>query len=58
MGVDNAALLAVYTEGAQRFADPRFEEVIRGTVGWVRDVLGDPAGGFGSSQDADNAPGD
>ncbi len=58
MGADNAALLAVYTEGAQRFGDPRFDDVIRGTVGWVRAVLGDPAGGFGSSQDADNAPGD
>ena len=58
MGVDNAALLAAYVEGAQRFQEPRFEEVVRGTVGWVREVLGDPAGGFGSSQDADNAPGD
>jgi uncharacterized protein len=58
MGVDNAALLGVYVEGAQRFGDPRFEEVVRGTLGWVRGVLGDPAGGFGASQDADNAPGD
>ncbi len=58
MGVDNAALLDVYTEGAQRFGDPRFDDVIRGTVGWVREVLADPAGGFGASQDADNAPGD
>ena len=58
MGVDNAALLGVYVEGAQRFGDPRFEEVVRGIVGWVREILGDPAGGFGASQDADNAPGD
>jgi uncharacterized protein len=58
MGVDNSALLAVYVEGAQRFGDPRLEEVVRGTVGWVREVLSDPSGGFGSSQDADNAPGD
>jgi uncharacterized protein YyaL (SSP411 family) len=58
MGVDNAALLATYVEGAQRFGDPRFEETVRGILGWVREVLGDPAGGFGSSQDADNAPGD
>ena len=58
MTVDNAALLAAYVEGAQRFGEPRFEEVIRGTVGWVREVLEDPAGGFGASQDADNAPGD
>ena len=58
MGVDNAALLAAYVEGAQRFPEARFEEVVRGTVGWVREVLADPGGGFGASQDADNAPGD
>ncbi len=59
MGVDNAALLEAYVEGARRFGgETRFLEVIRETVGWVRGVLGDPAGGFGSSQDADNAPGD
>jgi uncharacterized protein len=58
MGVDNAALLSAYVDGLRRFGDSRFEEVIRGTVGWVREVLEDPAGGFGSSQDADNAPGD
>jgi uncharacterized protein len=58
MGVDNAALLSAYVEGAQRFGDPRFTEVIRGTLGWVRAVLADSAGGFGASQDADNAPGD
>ena len=58
MGVDNSALLATYVEGAQRFANPRLEETVRGTLGWVREVLEDPAGGFGSSQDADNAPGD
>jgi uncharacterized protein len=58
MGVDNAALLSAYTEGAARFGDPRLEEVIRSTIGWVREVLVDPKGGFGASQDADNAPGD
>jgi uncharacterized protein len=58
MGVDNAALLSAYVQGAQWFGEPRFEEVVRGTVGWVRSVLQDPAGGFGASQDADNAPGD
>jgi hypothetical protein len=58
MGVDNAALLSAYVDGVRRFGDPRFEEIVRGTVGWVREVLEDPAGGFGSSQDADNAPGD
>ncbi|MGD0587477.1 MAG: thioredoxin domain-containing protein [Thermoplasmata archaeon] len=58
MGVDNAALLSAYVEGAARFQDPRLEEAVRSTIGWVREVLADPHGGFGSSQDADNAPGD
>jgi uncharacterized protein YyaL (SSP411 family) len=58
MGVDNAALLTAYVDGFRRFGEPRFEEVVRGTVGWIREVLEDPVGGFGSSQDADNAPGD
>ncbi len=58
MGVDNAALLGAYVEGAQRFGEKRMEETVLGTLGWVRSVLEDPAGGFGSTQDADNAPGD
>ncbi|HYA71455.1 MAG TPA: thioredoxin domain-containing protein [Thermoplasmata archaeon] len=58
MGIDNAALLSVYTDGAARFPDARFEEVVRSTLGWVRETLADPLGGFGASQDADNAPGD
>ncbi|HEV2317210.1 MAG TPA: thioredoxin domain-containing protein [Thermoplasmata archaeon] len=58
MGVDNAALLDAYVEGVRRFGEPRFESVVRETVAWSREVLGDPAGGFGASQDADNAPGD
>ena len=58
MGADNAPLLAAYVEGAQRFGDPRLEEVVVGIVRWAREVLEDPAGGFGASQDADNAPGD
>ena len=58
MGVDNAAMIAAYVDGAARFEDGRLEEVVRTTVGWVREVLEDPAGGFGASQDADNQPGD
>ncbi len=58
MGADNAALLLAYAEGAQRFPDARFPEVLRGTLGWVRGSLQDPEGGFAASQDADNAPGD
>ncbi|HEV2449129.1 MAG TPA: thioredoxin domain-containing protein [Thermoplasmata archaeon] len=58
MAVDNAALLEAYADGAARFGDARFERVLRTTVGWVAATLGDPAGGFAASQDADNAPGD
>ena len=58
MGVDNAALLSACVDGAARFADPRLEEVVRATIGWTRATLGDRRGGFGASQDADNAPGD
>ncbi len=58
MGADNAELLAAYVDGFRRFAEPRFEEVVRGTIGWSQQVLGDPDGGWGASQDADNAPGD
>jgi uncharacterized protein len=58
MGIDNAALLGAYVEGFQRFGEARFEEVVRGIVEWSRSELGDPAGGWGASQDADNAPGD
>lgn len=58
MGVDNAALLGAYTEGVQRFGEPRMEETVRGTIAWLRTELADPSGGYGASQDADNAPGD
>ncbi|MGP8078560.1 MAG: thioredoxin domain-containing protein [Thermoplasmata archaeon] len=58
MAADNAALLGSYVDGLVRFGDARFEEVARGTIGWANEVLGDPAGGWGASEDADNAPGD
>jgi uncharacterized protein YyaL (SSP411 family) len=58
MSIDNAALLSAYSEGYRRFQDERFRDVIRGTVGWIQSTLADPKGGFGASQDADNAPGD
>ncbi len=58
MAVDNAALIDAYVEGTQRFAEARFEEVLRGSLHWVRKTLQAPDGGFGASQDADNAPGD
>jgi uncharacterized protein len=58
MAIDNAHLLAAYVDGARSLAEPRLEEIVRGIVGWTREVLGDPDGGFAASQDADNAPGD
>lgn len=58
MAIDNAALLGSYVDGLLRFGEPRFAEVVRGTVGWARELLADPDGGWGASQDADNAPGD
>ncbi|MGI0139691.1 MAG: thioredoxin domain-containing protein [Thermoplasmata archaeon] len=58
MAVDNAALLSAYVEGAERFGRAAFEPTIRGTVAWLSGTLGDPHGGWGASQDADNAPGD
>ncbi|MGI0131720.1 MAG: thioredoxin domain-containing protein [Thermoplasmata archaeon] len=58
MAVDNAALLAAYVEGARCFADPVLAATARGTLGWITKTLAHPDGGFGASQDADNAPGD
>ena len=58
MGMDNAALLHAYAEGARRSPDPRLRDTVRGIVDWTLTVLATPDGGFGSSQDADNAPGD
>jgi len=58
MGADNAALLGVYVDGARRFSDPHLQTTVRGLSGWVQSVLADRGGGWGASQDADNAPGD
>ncbi|HEV2429604.1 MAG TPA: DUF255 domain-containing protein, partial [Thermoplasmata archaeon] len=58
MGIDNAALLSAYVEGSRRFGEPRLLETVRGIGSWALDVLAQPDGGFGASQDADNAPGD
>ena len=58
MGVDNAALLSVYSDGYRRFQDPDLREVVAGTSAWIQSTLSDLRGGYGASQDADNAPGD
>jgi uncharacterized protein YyaL (SSP411 family) len=58
MSSDNAELLRVYAQAAALFGKPEWKEVARETVRWVREVLADPAGGFGASQDADTGTGD
>ena len=58
MGADNSALLSAFVAGFRYGQEPRLLEVVGDTVGWIRTTLEDPQGGFGASQDADNAPGD
>ena len=53
MSYDNSELLRVYAEAAAAFGEAEYAEVARGIVRWARDVLADPAGGYGTSQDAD-----
>ncbi len=53
MASDNAELLRAFTEAWAAFREPRWAEAARGIVRWVREVLEDPAGGYGASQDAD-----
>lgn len=55
---DNAALLATYSRAYLLWRDPLYREVVEGTAGFLLDVLADPHGGFGASQDADTGPGD
>jgi uncharacterized protein YyaL (SSP411 family) len=58
MAVDNAALLAAYSEGVRWSNEPGLIGTALGIIRWSTETLGDPKGGFGASQDADNAPGD
>jgi len=53
MSYDNAELLKAYLDGYAAFGTPVYAETARGIVRWVREVLADPAGGYGASQDAD-----
>jgi uncharacterized protein YyaL (SSP411 family) len=53
MSYDNSELLRVYLDAHAAFGEPRYADVARGIVRWVRDVLADPVGGYGASQDAD-----
>jgi len=53
MSYDNSELLRVYCDAFAALGDPLYAEAARGIVRWVRDVLADPEGGYGASQDAD-----
>ena len=53
MAYDNSELLRAYVAAAVAFGTGEYAEVARGIVRWVREVLADPAGGYGTSQDAD-----
>ncbi len=55
---DNAALLGTYARAAAALDHALFREVAQDTAGFLLDVLQDPQGGFGASQDADVGPHD
>jgi uncharacterized protein YyaL (SSP411 family) len=53
MSYDNSELLKVYLDAHALWGTEEYAEVARGIVGWVRQVLADPQGGYAASQDAD-----
>jgi uncharacterized protein YyaL (SSP411 family) len=53
MSYDNAELLKAYLDGYTAQGEEYLAETARGIVRWVREVLADPEGGYGASQDAD-----
>jgi len=53
MSYDNAELLKAYVDGYAAFGHERWARVARGIIAWLREVLADPLGGYGASQDAD-----
>jgi uncharacterized protein YyaL (SSP411 family) len=58
MADDNAWLLRNYMDAHFLFGDTYFKEVAEGIIGFIRDVLSNPEGGFYASQDADVTPDD
>ncbi|HTR44780.1 MAG TPA: thioredoxin domain-containing protein, partial [Thermodesulfovibrionales bacterium] len=58
MADDNAWLLRNYIDAYALFGDEHLRRVAEGIVGFIGDVLSDPAGGFYASQDADVTPDD
>ena len=55
---DNAALLRNYARAARAFDEESFARTAAEIVAFLRDVLQQPGGGFGGSQDADVGPHD
>jgi uncharacterized protein YyaL (SSP411 family) len=58
MADDNAWLLRNYLNAYAVFGDELYREVASGIIGFIRNVLSDPDGGFYASQDADVTPDD
>jgi uncharacterized protein YyaL (SSP411 family) len=58
MADDNAWLLRNYIDAYFLFGETYFKEVAEGIIGFIRDVLSNPEGGFYASQDADVTPDD
>ena len=54
---DNAHLAMLYQRAATLLDRPRYREIARGTLGFMRDELGDANGGFYSSTSAVDAAG-
>jgi uncharacterized protein YyaL (SSP411 family) len=53
MSYDNSELLKVYADAYALLGTELYGATARGIVRWVREVLADPEGGYGASQDAD-----
>jgi uncharacterized protein YyaL (SSP411 family) len=53
MSYDNSELLRAYLGAWSLFGRPEYRAAAAGILTWVRDVLADPEGGYGGSQDAD-----
>jgi uncharacterized protein YyaL (SSP411 family) len=51
---DNALLIGAYLHGYQVTGEPRYREVVEGTIAYIEREMTDPAGGFYSTQDADS----